>query len=165
MLMPSEPHYNALVATPAGALPAVGLAREEFVAALRPVYMCVREHWSFHPCPLRRRTAPTAYIRRGQLGLGGDPPHERGDLRRTPRAASPEADLQFRSWWEEWVSLQLEVLALHSASTHPQDRWIFERHVRPPSFRRPPCAPAPGSNARYLVICVSSRCLWRCRAE
>ncbi|KAJ7232329.1 hypothetical protein B0H12DRAFT_1239674 [Mycena haematopus] len=47
--MPSEPPYTALVASPSGALPAGGLPRDEFVAAARPVYMRVREHWSFHP--------------------------------------------------------------------------------------------------------------------
>ncbi|KAF7337317.1 hypothetical protein MSAN_02257000 [Mycena sanguinolenta] len=47
MLMPPEQPYNALVATPNGALPPGGL-RDEFVAA-RPVYMRIREHWSFHP--------------------------------------------------------------------------------------------------------------------
>ncbi|KAJ7232333.1 hypothetical protein B0H12DRAFT_1223214 [Mycena haematopus] len=45
MLMPSEPPYTALVASPTGALPAGGLPRNEFVAAARPVYMRVREHW------------------------------------------------------------------------------------------------------------------------
>ncbi|KAJ6450607.1 hypothetical protein C8R45DRAFT_117229 [Mycena sanguinolenta] len=45
MLMPSEPPYNALVAMPGGAFPAGGLPRDDFVAAARPVYMRVREHW------------------------------------------------------------------------------------------------------------------------
>ncbi|KAF7341757.1 hypothetical protein MSAN_02074500 [Mycena sanguinolenta] len=47
MLMPPEQPYNALVATPGGALPHGGLRDES--AAVRPVYMRVREHWSFHP--------------------------------------------------------------------------------------------------------------------
>ncbi|KAJ7144720.1 hypothetical protein C8R43DRAFT_1013880 [Mycena crocata] len=46
MLMPSEPPYNALLATPGGAFPASGLARDDFVAAARPVYMRIEEHWS-----------------------------------------------------------------------------------------------------------------------
>ncbi|KAJ7351172.1 hypothetical protein DFH08DRAFT_992352 [Mycena albidolilacea] len=49
MLMPSEGAYNALVGTPGGALPPGGLAPDDFVAAARPVYMRIREHWSFHP--------------------------------------------------------------------------------------------------------------------
>ncbi|KAJ7673231.1 hypothetical protein DFH06DRAFT_58980 [Mycena polygramma] len=49
MLMPSEPPYTALVAAPGGAFPPGGLARDDFVAAARPVYMRIREHWSFHP--------------------------------------------------------------------------------------------------------------------
>ncbi|KAJ7815867.1 hypothetical protein B0H14DRAFT_2845999 [Mycena olivaceomarginata] len=44
MLMPSEA-YNALLDSPGGALPPGGLARDEFVAAARPVYMRMREHW------------------------------------------------------------------------------------------------------------------------
>ncbi|KAF7360677.1 hypothetical protein MVEN_00799400 [Mycena venus] len=51
MLMPSEPPYTALIASQSGAYPAGGLARDDFVAAARPVYMRMREHWSFHPDP------------------------------------------------------------------------------------------------------------------
>lgn len=47
--MPSEPPYMALVGTPGGALPPSGLSQDEFVAAARPVYMRIREYWSFHP--------------------------------------------------------------------------------------------------------------------
>ncbi|KAJ7152786.1 hypothetical protein C8R46DRAFT_475686 [Mycena filopes] len=49
MLMPSEPPYTALVASPGGALPPGGLARDDFVAAARPVYMRIQEYHSFHP--------------------------------------------------------------------------------------------------------------------
>ncbi|KAJ7882675.1 hypothetical protein B0H13DRAFT_927143 [Mycena leptocephala] len=49
MLMPSEPPYTALVVAPGGALPEGGLASDDFVAAARPVYMRMQEHWSFHP--------------------------------------------------------------------------------------------------------------------
>ncbi|KAJ6470810.1 Neutral/alkaline non-lysosomal ceramidase-domain-containing protein [Mycena vitilis] len=47
--MPSEPLYTALVAAPGGAFPPGSLARDDFVAVARPVYMRIREHWSFHP--------------------------------------------------------------------------------------------------------------------
>ncbi|KAJ7066315.1 hypothetical protein C8F01DRAFT_1079940 [Mycena amicta] len=49
MMMPAEQPYTALIDTPGGALPARGLVRGDFVAAARPVYMRIREHWSFHP--------------------------------------------------------------------------------------------------------------------
>ncbi|KAJ6550240.1 hypothetical protein B0H19DRAFT_1160673 [Mycena capillaripes] len=49
MLMPSEPAYNALVDTVGGGFPPGGLVRDDFVAAARPVYMRIQEHWSFHP--------------------------------------------------------------------------------------------------------------------
>ncbi|KAJ7501764.1 hypothetical protein B0H11DRAFT_687431 [Mycena galericulata] len=49
MLMPSEAPYNALLAVPGGAFPPGGLARDDFVAAARPVYMRIVEHHSFHP--------------------------------------------------------------------------------------------------------------------
>ncbi|KAJ7216026.1 hypothetical protein GGX14DRAFT_607180 [Mycena pura] len=49
LLMPSETQYTALIGTPGGALPPGGLARDDFTAAARPVYMRIAEHWSFHP--------------------------------------------------------------------------------------------------------------------
>ncbi|KAF7332825.1 hypothetical protein MVEN_02387300 [Mycena venus] len=49
MLMPSEQAYTRLIETPGGVFPQGGLANEEFVTARRPVYMRLREHWSFHP--------------------------------------------------------------------------------------------------------------------
>ncbi|KAJ7061207.1 hypothetical protein C8F01DRAFT_1369454 [Mycena amicta] len=49
MIMPAEQPYSALVNTPGGAYPPGGLTREDFVAAARPVYMRIREHWSFFP--------------------------------------------------------------------------------------------------------------------
>ncbi|KAJ7064215.1 hypothetical protein C8F01DRAFT_40376 [Mycena amicta] len=49
MIMPAEQPYTALVNTPGGAYPPGGLTREDFVAAARPVYMRIREHWSFFP--------------------------------------------------------------------------------------------------------------------
>ncbi|KAJ7747072.1 hypothetical protein B0H16DRAFT_1462295 [Mycena metata] len=49
MLMPSEPPYTALIGTPGGALPLTGLPRDDFAAALRPVYMRIREYQSFAP--------------------------------------------------------------------------------------------------------------------
>ncbi|KAK7027811.1 hypothetical protein R3P38DRAFT_951343 [Favolaschia claudopus] len=47
-IMPSELAYNALIDTPGGAFPEGGLPRDDFVAAARPVYLRIREHWSFH---------------------------------------------------------------------------------------------------------------------
>ncbi|KAJ7088524.1 hypothetical protein B0H15DRAFT_292912 [Mycena belliarum] len=46
MLMPSEPHYTALVTAPGGAFPPGGLERDDFIAAARPVYMRIAEHHS-----------------------------------------------------------------------------------------------------------------------
>ncbi|KAJ7190676.1 hypothetical protein GGX14DRAFT_701785 [Mycena pura] len=77
MLVPSEPHYNALVGTPGGALPPGGLARDDFMATARPVYMRIAEHWSFHPqTPV---PAPAADTTTGDEGLrtGWLPPHTR----------------------------------------------------------------------------------------
>ncbi|KAJ7146660.1 hypothetical protein C8R44DRAFT_973360, partial [Mycena epipterygia] len=60
MLMPSEPPYTALVAAPGGAFPPRGLARDDLVAAARPVYMRIAEHWSFHPHAPAPPPAPDA---------------------------------------------------------------------------------------------------------
>ncbi|KAJ7064163.1 hypothetical protein C8F01DRAFT_39926 [Mycena amicta] len=49
MIMPVEQPYTALVNTVSGAYPPGGLTREDFVVAARPVYMRIREHWSFFP--------------------------------------------------------------------------------------------------------------------
>ncbi|KAF8163869.1 hypothetical protein K438DRAFT_1775780 [Mycena galopus ATCC 62051] len=49
MLMPSEPPYTVLITTPGGRFPPGGFPRDDFIAAARPVYMRIREHWSFAP--------------------------------------------------------------------------------------------------------------------
>ncbi|KAJ7628900.1 hypothetical protein FB45DRAFT_919492 [Roridomyces roridus] len=49
MLLPSEQPYNAIIAQDEGRFPQGGLARDDFVAAARPMYMRILEHHSFHP--------------------------------------------------------------------------------------------------------------------
>ncbi|KAJ7466411.1 hypothetical protein FB451DRAFT_412935 [Mycena latifolia] len=44
--MPSEPQYTALLSTPGGAFPSAGLVRDDFVTAVRPMYMRIAEHHS-----------------------------------------------------------------------------------------------------------------------
>ncbi|KAJ6528513.1 hypothetical protein B0H19DRAFT_1274738 [Mycena capillaripes] len=61
MLMPSEPAYTALLATPGGALPPNGLTGDDFAAAARPVYMRIAEHWSFHPATPAPPPAPDSF--------------------------------------------------------------------------------------------------------
>ncbi|KAJ7633697.1 hypothetical protein B0H17DRAFT_1108073, partial [Mycena rosella] len=59
MLMPSEPPYTFLLSAPGGAFPRGGLARHDFVAAARPVYMRIAEHHScVSPLHTLRRRSP-----------------------------------------------------------------------------------------------------------
>ncbi|KAF7325159.1 hypothetical protein MKEN_00559800 [Mycena kentingensis (nom. inval.)] len=69
MVMPAEGPYTQLISIPGGALPPGSLTRDDFVAAARPVYMRIREHWSFYPqtpCPPPEADAVT-----GDEGLAG----------------------------------------------------------------------------------------------
>ncbi|KAJ7658800.1 hypothetical protein DFH06DRAFT_1131090 [Mycena polygramma] len=70
MLMPSEPPYTALVATPRGAFPPGGLARDDFVAAARPV---------FHPDPTAPPPAPDSTTADEGMYNGWLPPGTRVD--------------------------------------------------------------------------------------
>ncbi|KAJ7439028.1 hypothetical protein B0H11DRAFT_2356455 [Mycena galericulata] len=99
MLMPSEAPYNALLAVPGGAFPAGGLARDDFVAAARPVYMRIAEHHSFHPhTPL---PPPPADSTTGEEGMreGWLPPGTRvvgiGGGRVEVRAAASSLSSEF----------------------------------------------------------------------
>ncbi|KAJ7828973.1 hypothetical protein B0H13DRAFT_2116557 [Mycena leptocephala] len=94
--MPSEPPYTALVAAPGGAFPEGGLARDDFVAAARPVYMRIREHWSFHPDTPAPPPAPDSTTADEGLREGWLPPGTRvvgvggGEVEvRVPAASHP----------------------------------------------------------------------------
>jgi hypothetical protein len=73
--MPAEGSYYALVDTPGGALPPGGLARDDFVAAARPVYMRMREHWrwvSRSICSLFSRAACMGHMMMDMLCISVD---------------------------------------------------------------------------------------------
>ncbi|KAJ7489692.1 hypothetical protein B0H11DRAFT_1060579 [Mycena galericulata] len=107
MLMPSEAPYNALLAVPGGAFPAGGLARDDFVAAARPVYMRIVEHHSFHPHtplppPPADSTTGEEGMREGWLppgtrvvGVGGGRVEVRADA--GAGAAAAASSLEFAS--------------------------------------------------------------------
>ncbi|KAJ7440071.1 hypothetical protein B0H11DRAFT_549234 [Mycena galericulata] len=102
MLMPSEAPYNALLAVPGGAFPAGGLARDDFVAAARPVYMRIAEHHSFHPHtplppPPADSTTGEEGMREGWLppgtrvvGIGGGRVEVRADVGAAASSSSSE---------------------------------------------------------------------------
>ncbi|KAJ7465818.1 hypothetical protein B0H11DRAFT_62665 [Mycena galericulata] len=106
MLMPSEAPYNALLAVPGGAFPAGGLARDDFVAAARPVYMRIAEYHSFHPHtplppPPADSTTGEEGMREGWLppgtrvvGIGGGRVEVRADA---GAAAASSSSLEFAS--------------------------------------------------------------------
>ncbi|KAJ6617664.1 hypothetical protein B0H10DRAFT_1948168 [Mycena sp. CBHHK59/15] len=73
MVMSFEHAFNALLSSPTGAFPPAGLAHDDLVAAMRPVYMRLAEHRAYSP----NLPAPPPDAAASTLGAGWLPPGAR----------------------------------------------------------------------------------------